>query len=60
MYTYIYAYICILKTLRVTAVSTGDGMVFDQQETIENGRFTFLGGTQAMSLCIVRCPQRPQ
>ena len=54
---YIYKY--ILKTLRLTSVSNGDGVIFEQggnqgigrnhQEPPGNAKFTPLGGSQCAS-----------
>ena len=59
IYTYIYIYIYILRTLRVTAVSTGDAVILEQGEnqgiggpTGSNRKrkiFTLLRGFQRVS-----------
>ena len=64
IYIYIYD---ILKTLRVTAVSKGDGMIFEQggnqgigrnqQDPSGNVRFTRLGESQRASWGLRRAPQ---
>ena len=52
-----YIYIYVLKTLRVTAISTGDGVMFEQggnqgtdrnhQDPTANASFTHLGASQS-------------
>ena len=59
VYIHIYIYIYILKTLRVTVVSKGDGMMFEQggnqgigrnhQDPTGNKRFRRYGGPQSAS-----------
>ena len=61
--------ICILKTLRVTAVSTGDGVIFEQDGNQGIGRnhhnpsgharFTRLGGSQSAFWALLGGPQGP-
>ena len=59
----------ILKTLRVTDVSTGDGVIFEQggnqgigrnhQDPTGNARFTRLGGSQSASWALLGGPRGP-
>ena len=68
IYIYIYIYIYVLKTLRVTAVSKGDGMMFEQggnqgigrnhQNPSGNAGFTRLAGSQRASWGLTGDPQR--
>ena len=68
-YEYIYIHKCILKTLRVTAVSKGAGMIFEQggnqgigsnhQDPSGNPRFTRLGGSQRTLWGLLGGPQGP-
>ena len=59
----------VLQTLRVTAVSTGDGVMFEQggnqgigrnhQDPSGNARFTHLGGSQSAPWAHLGGPQGP-
>ena len=64
-----YIYVYILKTLRVTAVFTGDGVIFEQggnqgigrnhQDPTGNARFTRLGGSQSAPWALLGSTQGP-
>ena len=68
-YTCIYIYIYVLKTLRATAVSTGDGAIFEQggnqgndrnhQDPTGHASFTHLGGSQSAPWALLGGPQGP-